>query len=161
MVANVEWVPENALWSLGLVVLSTLLTYLIGYSNGRRSQKSAEKLAAKNRIQTAKDRFGVFIQKHRSALPQRKVREFYESTKPAIRDSVSQVWHFLNSDDQRAYLDRLWREYDQIPAQEFDSKHEGAMGELARKLYRIAGAEFQSPYEILQFYLDEFYKFAA
>ena len=114
----------------------------------------------KNRTQTPKDSFGVFIQEQIGALPQRGVREFYDRTKPSIRQAVQKVRHFL-TDEQRGRLDRLWSEYDQIQAQEFDRAHEGTMGDVVRSLYKVAGAEFQSPYEIVRYYLDEFYKFSA
>jgi hypothetical protein len=110
-----------------------------------------------------KDLFGVSIRKQIAALPQRGVRDFYASSKPAIRDAVCQVWHFLDSDDTRRRLDRLWREYDELPAHEFDRTHEGAIGEMMRKLSQIATppAEFRTPYEYVRYYLDEFYKLSA
>jgi hypothetical protein len=116
----------------------------------------------KNRTQSAKDAFGVFIREQIANLPQRGVREFYDRTKPTIRDAVQRVWHFLG-DERRSRIDRLWREYDDIPARELDHAHEGAMGEMMRKLSQIAKppAEFQTPYEIVRYYLDEFYKFST
>jgi hypothetical protein len=112
-----------------------------------------------NRVQAEKDRFGVFLREQLASLPERGVREFYDRTKPAIRDAVQRVGHFLG-DRQRARLDRLWREYDEIPAHDFDRKHEGAMGEMMRALSKIAKppAEFQTPHEIVRYYLDELYK---
>jgi hypothetical protein len=162
MTANGDWIPQYALWSLGLIAVSSLVSYLVGRSNGCRSQKAAEELSARNRLTKAKDDFGGFIRDKIGTLPERDVGEFYKSTKPSIRVAVQHVWHFL-TEDQRSRLDELWIVYDQIPAEKFDPKHEGKMGETMRALSKIAKppAEFQKPSEIVRYYLDEFYKFSA
>ena len=114
------------------------------------------------RTKDAKDAFGGFIREQIGALQQRGIREFYERTKPSIRDAVHRVWHF-HTEERRSRLDRLWSEYDQITAQELDSNNEGEMGEAMRRLSQIANppADLQTPHEIVRYYLDEFYKFSA
>ena len=114
----------------------------------------------KSRVQTAKDAFGVFIREKLGELPKREVAEFYAKTKPGIRDAVQRVGHYLTR-EKRTRLERAWKDYDEIPAQVLDRRHEGAMGEAIRDLHKVAGAEFQSPYEIVKFYLDLFYEFSA
>jgi hypothetical protein len=119
-------------------------------------------LQSHRRVKDSKDVFGVFIQGKISELPKRSVGDFYTRTKPAISAEVHRVWHFL-AEDKRTRLDILWREYDQIPAQDLDSKNEGAMGEAMRDLCKraIPPSEFKTPYEIIRRHLDEFYKCAA
>lgn len=117
-------------------------------------------LANHRRVLDAKDAFGVFIRGKIGGLPKREVGDFYKSTKPAIRAEVHQFWHFLNR-EQRTRLDRLWKEYDEIQAHELDPQNEATMGEAMRSFSKLAGIEFQSPYEVVRFYLDEFYKFSA
>ena len=141
--------------------LQYLIPFVTGVVLGWFGHVLTSSRESRRRIIGAKDEFGVFIREKIAALPERGVGEFYAATKPAIRDAVFQVWHFLSSDEQRNRLDRLWREYDEIQAQEFDRAHEGAMGEVIGALYKVAGAEFQSPHEIVRYYLDEFYKFSV
>lgn len=143
--------------------MQLFIPFMSGLLLGWWAHFLSTKRESRNRVKKAKDDFGVFIREQVAALPQRGVREFYDRTKPSIRDAVHRVWHFIESDDQRRRLDILWREYDEIPAHEFNRAHEGAMGEVMRALSKIAQppVEFQTPYEIVKYYLDEFYKFSA
>src|SRR2546427_3844226 len=50
---------------------------------------------SKTRIRREKDQFGVFIRERIGELPKRAVHEFYNRTKPAIRNAVQRVGHFL------------------------------------------------------------------
>jgi hypothetical protein len=149
-----------------MAALGWIIGPIVGYYLGLRSQRiqreTIAKEEAKGVVDKEKAEFGVIIQQHIVTLPERGVMEFYSRTKTAIRDAVFRVRRFI-TDEQRAGLDRLWREYDQIPARELDPKHEGAKGEMVRALCKIAKppSEFKTPCEIVRYYLDEFYKCAA
>ena len=93
-------------------------------------------------------------------IPRRNLADFYQRTKPSIRDEVARIRPFLSIRDKDT-IDRLWREYDEIPAQELDRAHEGAKGEVMRALNKLAGSEFQSPDEIIRFYFESFCKLSA
>ncbi len=111
----------------------------------------------KNRIQNAKDAFGVVIQEKIAHLPDRDIESFYRTTKLDIKTAVSRVRHFLNA-NERVRIDRLWKEYEEIPAEQLDSKEEASwIAEFHRRL----GGEYQHPRDIVRYYLDEFYKFAS
>ena len=116
--------------------------------------------ASRKRVRDAKDTFAVFMSQKIAQIPKRGLADFYQRTKPGIRDEVARIRPFLSIRDKDT-IDRLWREYDEIPAQELDRAHEGAMGDVMRDLNKLAGSEFQSPYEIIRFYLDSFYKLSA
>jgi hypothetical protein len=111
----------------------------------------------KTRVQAQKDKFGVFIREQIAAVPRKGVSDFYSRTKPELRSAVQTVGHFLDQ-KQRATLDRLWREYDEIPWHDLRQENEASW--LA-DFHKRFGGEYQHPQEIVRYYLDQFYEFAA
>ncbi len=116
--------------------------------------------ASRKRVRDAKDTFAVFISQKISQIPKRGLADFYQDTKPGIRDEVARLRPFLSIKD-KDILDRLWTKYDEIQAAELDRANEGAMGDAMQALNKCAGSEFQSPYEIIRFHLDSFSKLSA
>jgi hypothetical protein len=108
------------------------------------------------RSRNAKDNFLTFMSQKRGAIPKRDAGDFYTTTKTEIRDVVFKLRPFLTP-AKVVLLDRLWSEYNEISHEELAPENEAA--------WRIAFAkrfehEFQSPSEILTFYMDEFCKIA-
>jgi len=119
----------------------------------------------KSRVLAEKDRFGVFIRGQAAILPQVKVREFYIRTKPAIRLEIYKFSHFL-TEDQRTRLDRLWKEYDEIPEAHLSEDRENEHGTtweeaLNEAVSGVSVANPKHPRDLLTYYFDEFYKFSA
>ena len=112
----------------------------------------------KTRTQIAKDTFGVFIMKKIGALPNHGVAEFYRATKPEVRDAVLTVWHYLKP-NERSAIDRLWKEYDEIPQSDMESINENDWAEELEKM--DGNTQFQPPKQIVKYYLSEFQKFSA
>jgi len=73
---------------------------------------------------------------------------------------VQRVWHFLPPQSQ-IRLDRYWKEYEQIDRKTLESSNEGPMGEAMRRLHQASHTDYESAHEIVNRYLDEFYKFSA
>ncbi len=143
-------------------IIGPVLGYYLGLRSQRIQREAAAKEAQRAIVGKEKAEFGVFIHQQRMALPERGVGEFYDRTKPEIRDAVQRVKQFLPS-EQRTSLDDVWKEYDQIKAEQLATKNEGAMGESMRDLHKRAtpANEFKTPYGIVRHYLDAFYKFSA
>jgi len=140
---------DSPLVRAGFTILGGAISGLIGWF-----------AASRKRVRDAKDTFAVFMSQKLAQIPKRDLADFYQRTKPSIRDEVARIRPFLSIRDKDT-IDRLWREYDEIPALELDRAHEGAMGEVMRALNKLAGSEFQSPDEIIRYYVDSFYKMSA
>jgi hypothetical protein len=151
--------------------LAIIVTLATGIIIGWWGHILATNREAKNRMRKARDEFGGFILAQIAALKplaleSDAVREFYDRTKGGVREAVHRMWHFLPI-EQRTRLDTLGSEYDQIPAHEFDRPHEREMANIKQELSKISGEEFQhpykfqSPYEAVKHYLNEFHKFSA
>jgi len=136
MIANADWVPETALWSLGLAILTSLLGYLIGCSNGRRSQKAAEELATKNRISKAVDDFSVFMSRKQGEIPPVGVVDFYRIGKDGMRDQIFGIVPFLTR-DQTSRVKAAWVAYCEIEDQL--TNEEAGIEELRAEAARIDG----------------------
>jgi len=157
MQANFDWVPDSALWSLGLTVLGWLVGHWTGLRNGRRSERAAQSLAEKNRIRKANDDFGSFIRRQIGTIPQTDVKAFYTKTKPAIREAVDVLWHYCAADD-RSRLNAIWAKYDQIPDTHLDKDRED---DWEREARMIGGTSYPHPRDVVKEHLEEFYKFLA
>jgi hypothetical protein len=119
----------------------------------------------KTRTQPAKDAFGVFIRKQISELPEKNIKAFYTHSKPKIREACDDVWHALPS-QRRESLDRLWKEYDEMPEAHLSEERENEYGTTLEEDLREAGDGVTPehpghPRDVLKYYLDEFYKFSA
>jgi hypothetical protein len=77
----------------------------------------------KSRVQVEKDKFGHFLIDQRSAVPDTGVRDFYDRTKPLIKRAVDQVRRVL-ADTERDSLDRIWKEYEEIPYEDLSADNE-------------------------------------
>jgi hypothetical protein len=141
--------PDSPLVRASFTVLGGAISAVIGLFASSRK-----------RVRDAKDTFAVFMSQKLAQVPKRDLADFYQRTKPSIRDEVARIRPFLSIRDKDT-IDRLWREYDEITTQELDRTHEGAMGEVVRDLNRLAGSEFQSPGEIIRYYFDCFTKLSA
>jgi hypothetical protein len=141
--------PDSPLIRAFFTVLGGVISGLIGWF-----------AASRKRVRDAKDTFAVFMSQKLVQIPQRDLADFYQRTKSDIRDEVARVRPFLPI-RAKERIDQLWKEYDEIPTQDLNRANEGARGELARALYKKAGAEFQSAHEIIRYYLNEFYKLSA
>jgi len=111
----------------------------------------------KNRVQSEKDKFGVFIREQTAKLPPANIEHFYRTTKPDMKVAVERLKHFLNTND-RNRIDRLWREYDETPYENFQKERES---ETMRAIENMDGFSCHNPRDIVKYYLDGFYKFAS
>jgi hypothetical protein len=155
-------VDHNQEWLQNVIhgVIQIAVGVVIGWVAHRFSRLRDDR----NRARKSKDNFGVFIHKLASLLPQVKVQVFYILTKPSINSEIHGLWHFL-TDDKRARLDRLWKEYDEIPDADLSEDRENEYGTTWEEglVEAVGGIPSNSkhPRIILKYYLDEFYKFSA
>jgi len=129
---------------------------------GAISSASGLFIANYRRTKDAKDDFGRFVSTKIGEVPKRDVLGFYKSSKPAIREAVHRFMHYLKT-EKRASIQSLWEEYDSVTDQQLDPINEGKMGEVFRDLQKLTNppTKFNSPHEVVRYYLDEFYKFSA
>jgi hypothetical protein len=143
-------------WVTPQVITALFVGLIIGYW----SHLLTSRRETLNRIQAAKDVFGDFILDKKASLPERGILDFYDKTKPEMRTAVQRIGRYLG-EDGRGRLDKLWTKYDKTARENLDAHQEGFKGESARSLDTLAGLQAQPPpREIVEHFLDEFYKFA-
>lgn len=133
------------------------LKILIPFAAGYFAHFLQSRRENRGRIRREKDTFAVFIRQKIGVLPERRIEEFYNGTKPEIRDAIHRICVFLPSETELA-IDRLWKEYDEIPADKLSGENEP---DYVKEIMELdGGEEFRPPRDIVAHYLDEFYKFA-
>lgn len=139
-------------------LLPTIIALAIGLVVAGYAHILANRRDDRKRVRDSKDRFGTFIKETLATLPNRGLKAFYDSTKPGIKIAVHTFQHYPMAHSERSTLDRLWKEYDTIDADELD---ESFQSEVFRKAFETQiGKPYQHPREIIRYYLEEFYKFS-
>ena len=118
----------------------------------------------RNRVNKAKADFGVFINRQLGILPQVEIRHFYTLTKPFFNSEIHGLKYFL-TDSQRARIDRLWKEYDEITEEDLSEDRENEHGTtweegLNDAVYTIPTTNPSHPRDVLKNYFVEFNKFS-
>ena len=108
------------------------------------------------RLRGVKDAFLLLISQKRGTTGKWSVSAFYEKSKSEIRDAVFRLRPFLKRSKAKE-LDKLWFQYDEIPFNELTSQPEANWMKSFRDKF---GGQFRTPWDVVNFYLDEFCKLA-
>jgi len=108
------------------------------------------------RLRAIKDAFLILISQKRGATERWSVSAFYEKSKTEIREAVFRLRPFLRKSKAKK-LEKLWFKYDEIPFNDLISQPEGTW---MKSFHDRFGGQFRTPWEIVNFYLDEFCKLA-
>jgi hypothetical protein len=141
--------------------MTFLVPFIVGTITGWFAHLWSCKRDAENRLKSAKIDFGIAVQKHIDAVPERNLLDFYNRTKPDIRlGVVTFKQHLCPADLVR--IDALWSEFDKAVWKTINAAEPNIPASTSKLLHELAKTPYnpESNQDRLKAVLARFYDYS-